>query len=98
MLLEGEIVSTCPSCTAAEADPRIDRWTNGCPGCQARAAACVGSHINEVPGAPMSRKFRRVVQELFGDNWQAGAQEIKAWAERIRKHEKEQALQQEMRR
>lgn len=83
---------TCRACTAAEQSPRIDKWVNGCPGCQARAAACVGSHIAEVPGQPMSRKFKRVVQELFGDNWQAGAADIKAWAEKIRRHEKEREV------
>jgi len=40
-----------------------------------------------VPGQPISKKFRRVVQELFGENWKAGAQQVKEWASVIRRHE-----------
>lgn len=80
----------CKACTAAMTSPRIDRWANGCPSCQARALAVIGSHIDETPGQPISKKFRRVVQELFGENWKAGAQQVKEWASVIRRHEASQ--------
>lgn len=79
-------MSTCPSCLAAEADPRSPVYHAGCLECGARCLA-TGSHYAISQAARrMMPSYRAALEALVGrniDDVEALHRRVKHWAERM---------------
>lgn len=67
---------TCPSCTAAQHNPRADEFANGCLSCEARAMA--------VTRADLLEGYQGAAKKLFGDRLKEGHALVKEWLARMK--------------
>ena len=74
---------TCPDCTAADRDPTMGLYRNGCKGCEARALAQGIAHAEARTLGKMTPAYMAALRTVFGGGWEAGHKEVKAWAKRI---------------
>lgn len=75
---------TCPSCTAAEANPRTGLFHGGCEECQIRAMAHSPALHQSVAAGTVARPLQSALRSLLGAEWKQGLPRVKAWAERIK--------------
>lgn len=68
---------TCPSCQAAETDPRGAQFSNACASCEGRAAAALG--LDEA-------QARDTLRQISADPGQA-LTHWRRWAAAIRRHD-----------
>lgn len=73
---------TCKTCDSAQADPKAKAayMEAGCFGCQARAIAITALHSESARTRRMTPEYRKVLQALFENDWQAGHEEVKRWS------------------
>lgn len=76
---------TCSACTTALRTPRINEFTMGCGSCKARALAGTGAHLESAEAGKLTAQYRGALDALFGEGWRAGADEVKAWAGRMKR-------------
>ena len=74
---------TCKDCRDAESNPVRDGFTARCRGCEARALASIGAHIESQELGSMTPHYRATLERVFGADWKQGAEQVKAWAQRI---------------
>lgn len=74
---------TCKDCRDAESDPTRDGFTARCRGCEARALASIGAHIESHELRTITPHFRATLERVFGADWKHGAELVKQWAGRI---------------
>ena len=74
----------CEACTTSEADPLNDaHWQAGCIGCEARALASIGAHVESLDRRALTPAYHSALERLFGQRWEEGHRLVKAWHERI---------------
>lgn len=77
-------MSSCPSCAKAEKVPDYPMYQAACKGCAVRAIAQGPQfHASGVDGA-LSASYRKALAGIFGDDWRAGHELVKAAAKHIR--------------
>ena len=74
---------TCPSCTAAEANPQTGLYHAGCKECAARAIAGSIEHTRAKTLGKMTAEYMALLRWRFGDDWEAWHQRVKAWSKRL---------------
>lgn len=74
---------TCKDCRDAESNPVRDGFTARCRGCEARALASIGAHIESQELGSMTPHYRATLERVFGSEWKHGAELVKQWAGRI---------------
>lgn len=74
---------SCRACRDAERDPMRDDFIAHCRGCEARALASVGAHVESQEIGAMTPHYRSTLERFFGDDWKQGHELVKAWADRI---------------
>ena len=67
----------CEACTTSEADPLNDaHWQAGCIGCEARALASIGAHVESLDRRALTPAYRsaleRLLQHIVFDNFALG--------------------------
>lgn len=77
---------TCKACTDAATAPRRDMFEARCEGCDARAVAALGLHLESQATEPpqMTIDYRRVLEQMFGERAREGHALVLEWAARIR--------------
>ncbi len=75
---------TCPSCDAAQAQPRAAQFTPGCDSCMARALAVTGAHSESQQAGHLTEQYRTALEKCFGEAWQRGHESVKEWAKRMK--------------
>ena len=76
---------TCPSCAEAEVNPLSGMYRNGCTGCQERALAGSPQYSEALRSGKVGGAYRQALQALYGDDWQAAHDRVKAWADRMQR-------------
>ena len=79
-------MSECPSCAAADANPRHPGFHSGCEECSVRAIAQGPQHFEAQTVKRMIPAYTAELRRLFGDDVkarEAGHQRVKKWAARI---------------
>lgn len=81
---------TCKACADAATTPRCDMFEARCEGCDARAVAALGLHLESQSTEPpqMTVDYRRVLKQMFGERAREGHQKVLEWAARIRAQDK----------
>ena len=74
---------SCDACTAAETDPSTGLTQAGCRGCTARELANGIEHAEARMLGKMTPRYMAKLRAAYGDGWEAGHHEVKAWAKRI---------------
>ena len=74
---------TCQACTTAEKEPLTGLYVSGCKACSARALAQGIEHAKARMLGKMTPEYVASLRAVFGEEWEAGHREVKAWAKRI---------------
>lgn len=74
---------TCDACTTAESAPMTGLYRAGCRACAARQLANSIEHAEARMLGKMTPRYMARLRSVFGDGWEAGHREVKAWAMRI---------------
>lgn len=74
---------TCPSCTAAQADPHWPGYQAGCRSCRVRALASGPAFFTAARAGQITPEYRTALQTLLGDDWKAAHEEVKAEHDRL---------------
>lgn len=73
---------TCPACQEAERNPLTGMYQSGCLECSARALSHGPAYFDAARSDSMTPAYRDALQATFGENWRAGHEAVKAWAQR----------------
>jgi hypothetical protein len=80
---------TCTACTAAEANPLSGRYHSGCTGCKARALANGPEIFECFTRKGRTEEYSRALTKVFGEGKEdEGHEAVKAWARKIKQHQK----------
>ena len=74
---------SCDACTAAEADSMTGLTQDGCRGCTARELANSIEHAEARMLGKMTPRYMARLRAAYGEAWEAGHAEVKAWARRM---------------
>lgn len=74
---------TCKNCRDAEDDPTRDGFTARCRGCEARALASIGAHIESLEAGAITPHYRATLERIFGSDWKHGHDLVRKWGSRI---------------
>ena len=74
---------SCDACTAAEAAPMTGLYQAGCRACTARQLANGIEHAEARMLGKMTPRYMARLRAAYGDAWEAGHAEVKAWARRM---------------
>lgn len=75
---------TCEACARAELDPDTPFQQADCKGCAVRALAQGAAFHQSGLDGIVSAPYRKALALVFGDDWRAGHDQVKAAAARIR--------------
>ena len=73
----------CKACSDAERDPTRDEFRPRCRGCEARALASIGAHVESLELRTLTPQYRATLERIFGAEWQEGHQLVRDWGQRI---------------
>lgn len=76
-------MSPCLACKRAESAPRIDEFTAHCESCKARALAVTGAHLASKTAGKMTTDYLSALKAMFGQEWEPGALQVRAWGETL---------------
>lgn len=74
---------TCPACISAVRTPRASYGEAGCLSCKARMLAAIGGHLESRATGKRTERYLETLKALFGDEWKAGAEEVKRWGTQV---------------
>jgi cytochrome c5 len=74
---------TCPACAIAASNPHSCEFGASCQDCQARALAGSPAFHDSMMRTRFTTSYRDALVDVFGADWEAGHQRVKAWAKRI---------------
>jgi len=74
---------TCWGCSKAEENPQTGAYSAGCKECTARALAQSPAYDTSRRAGRFTAEYKRVLTVAFGDDWQAGHEQVKRWSQRI---------------
>lgn len=73
---------TCPACT----ESRLNRWCGhyraDCLECSARMLSHSPEHFEAKTAGKLTPDYLKALQSVFGEDWKAWHERVKAWAER----------------
>lgn len=71
---------SCDQCIkAANENPRLNAFSNGCMSCDARALAVTGAHLESAQAGSMTAHYRSVLEKVFGESWREGHALVRTW-------------------
>lgn len=70
--------TTCPDCTAAATNKHWGGYHAGCQGCAVRALASGFEFYGAKTAGRMVPAYSQALKTIFGDDWQAGHERVKA--------------------
>lgn len=75
---------TCEACQRAEKNPHTGIYMSKCQNCEARMLANSPTMADSARAAAILPGYRDALQRVFGDDWMAGHEKVKAWSDRMR--------------
>lgn len=75
---------TCEACQRAQINPRTGMYQADCMECTARALANSPQFFDAMKAEAMTPAYRDALQAAFGQDWKAGHERVKHWAQRIK--------------
>jgi hypothetical protein len=74
----------CETCAHAEINPRTGLFNAGCLECTTRHIAHLPVFAECQHAGRLTEPYMASLKRVFGDDWKAGHESVKAWAKRIK--------------
>ena len=71
----------CPACTEAKANRWSGAYRADCKECSARALSHSPEFFKSHKYEKLTPAYRHAIEVTFGENWKAGHERVKAWAQ-----------------
>ena len=75
---------SCPDCHRAQTIKHWPIFQAQCRGCKVRALATGPEHFHAMQAKAITPSYRAALQAVFGEDWRAGHEEVKAEHQRIK--------------
>jgi len=73
----------CPACADAEGNPMSGHFIAKCKECSARAVAGGPTFFEVAKAKAVTPEYARLMKSIFGEEWKAHHERVKAWAQRM---------------
>ncbi len=73
---------TCRPCDLAESGLLSGLYNADCDGCKARSIANGMDLFNARKAGEMTPEYVAILQKVWGDDWEAGHERVKAWVKK----------------
>lgn len=73
---------TCRPCDLAESGELTGIYQSDCDGCKARSIANGMDLFNARKAGEMTPEYIAILQKVWGDDWGAGHERVKAWVKK----------------
>lgn len=85
-LISGD--ASCAACAQAEVNPATGSVASDCGACMARWLAGSPYYFEAARQQKRTGAYNAALRRIFGHDWLAAHEEVKAWARRIAEHKK----------